>query len=431
MQLVTRVLYNIVFTFFAIFYLPAFFAKGKHRAGFLSRFGRVPDKIKKDLSGQNAIWLHAVSAGEAALALRLAALLRLRLPRSKFIFTCTTPAGLEVLQRSAEPGDATLYFPIDFPCCVRAFLDAVVPSALIVLETEIWPNLLWAAKKRGIPVFLANARLSDRAFRKYACIRPMMASILPVFTSIWAQNDLMRRRFVELGAPECTTLTLGNLKYDWRAPDVVDPFVPRMDESLRRRGLSLFVAGSTHEGEEELLFSLAADWAARYPDWRILIAPRHLNRLEAIEARARKVGCPTGRTAEADPAQWEAGSVYLLDRMGVLGALYRVSEIVFVGGSLVDVGGHNLVEPATFEKSILFGPFMHNFKEMAEDFVSASAAVRVKDPLEWKEKASELAGNAALRREMGLRAKALVKRHEGAAERCAEAFLTVYSKTGK
>ncbi|HTL70310.1 MAG TPA: 3-deoxy-D-manno-octulosonic acid transferase [Candidatus Eisenbacteria bacterium] len=415
-------MYDFLFALFALFYLPAFFLKGKHRNGaWRARLlGEVPADARRALAGRRVLWLHAVSVGEVVLALRLAASLKERFPGAKVLLTTTTAAGREVAGKIKADDDTLLWFPADFRFAVKAFADAVKPSALILLETEIWPNLIRELSARKVPVFIVNGRISDRSIGAYRSLRGLLGPVLRLLSGIGAQDETMRSRFVELGADPARTVVTGNVKFDWQPPVDREGAAAAIEKKIKTPGTFLCVAGSTHEGEEEALFGMFESIRRSRPEFRLLIAPRHLERLPAIEAAAAKLGVKTRRVAEGGG---DGGAVWLLDRMGVLATLYRAADAVFVGGSLVPRGGHNLVEPAYYEKPLFFGPYMQNFREMADAFLKDGAAVQVKDAEDLERQLAALLGDGERRKSLGQAARRLVSRHQGATRRNIDALL--------
>ena len=428
-----RFLYEVVFFIFSFFYLPVFIAKGKFGASWRERFGRVPREVSKTLSSERVLWVHAVSVGEVGLAIGFLDRLREALPEFRFVITTTTLAGHEVAQKIKKEEDVLLYFPVDFRSAIRRFIKSISPEVMVLFETEIWPNLIWELSARKIPVFILNGRISDRAFQQYRKIRVFLKRVLGHLSLIAAQDERMRGRFIALGAdPEKVTVT-GNVKFDWKPVQGAAPAeAQRLQRFCKKASEFLCVAGSTHEGEEEVFFSIHRKLQNSCPGFRLLIAPRHLNRMAAIETSALKYGLSARRIGLEDRGFEKAiheGEILLLDQMGVLPFLYETADLVFVGGSLVPVGGHNLVEPAYFERPILFGPFMNNFLEMAEEFKKNEAACPVKDAGDLEKNILDLFSTPARRQSLGKAAKRLVLHHQGAQQRNIELLVETLGRT--
>ena len=417
-----RFVYDILFFIFSLIYLPLFFIKGKHRDGFRSRLGRVPAAVKEKLAGTNVVWIHAVSVGEMAQGVRLSETLRTKFDHVRFVLTATTAAGKEIAERFKRPEDVALYFPVDFRGAVDAFIRGINPKAMIILETEIWPNLLYALSERRLPVFIMNGRISDRAMPKYRLMKFFLTPLLNRLTWVGAQDEEMRSKFLELGlAPQRIEVT-GNMKFDWEPPAFHGSEIETIERNYKTPGTFLLIAGSTHDGEEAMLLDLAKKIKNEFPFFKLLIAPRHLDRIESIEGQARKKGIELEKLSSGAEGLSE-GSVLLLDKIGVLANLYRIADAVFVGWSLVLRGGHNLIEPAYFEKPVIFGPWMDNFREMAFAFKAAGAAVEVKDLGGLETEVRRLIQDQSARKTIGTAAKKLIERHRGATEKNTKVFL--------
>ena len=420
-----RLLYRILFFIFSIAYLPFFFFKGKHREGFGERLGWIPPKVRLKLAGKKVIWIHAVSVGESILAMHFLEALKKERPSAAILITVTTPTAREMVLRKKKEEDTLLYLPVDFKGAVRRFANAVKPAVLILFETEIWPNLIWELSDRQVPIFIVNGRISEKALNSYKKVSFFLTPILNRIRKIGAQDETMRRRFLELGADEGRVEVTDNLKYELR-PDTrsSEPWAEKIRSVFGKSRIFLFIAGSTHEGEEEFLFNLYPTLAASDRDFRMLLAPRHVERVDAVLQKARALGVPAERLSEA---RWTADSlapVLILDKMGVLSGLYAEAEVVFLGGSLVPVGGHNPTEPASFGKAVIFGPHMQNFNEMAEEFIRSNAALRVQSAEELRQAIEALVKDSVRRAALGAAAKKLMERHQGALRKNLEMILT-------
>ncbi len=408
--------YNFLFFLFSIFYLPMFILKGKGRGGFGSRLGKVPDEIVQKLKGKKVLWVHAVSVGEVALALRLLKHWQSLFPKICFVLTTTTVAGYEVASKTKSEEVTLLHFPVDFGFSVRRFIRSIGPGAVVMMETEVWPNLVWELQSKKIPLLILNGRISDRAIGSYRRVRCFLKSIFGALTAVGAQEEEMRQRFIELGAEPSRVVTTGNLKFDWEPSAGASPELVQLRQKLIRSGDFLLVAASTHAGEEEIFFDLYKELKPGLPRLQLLMAPRHLDRLSSIEtaASARSLRLKRVFIDAANGYDDSSDGVWILDRMGVLAHFYPVADAVFVGGSLVPVGGHNLVEPAYFGKPVLFGCHTQNFQEMSELFLKKGAAFRLEGAKELKEKLILLYQNQATGRQMGEAAHRLLSSCRGA-----------------
>lgn len=422
-----KILYNIFFSVFALLYLPSFYFKGKSAAGLGSRLGRIPEETRAQLEGKEILWVHAVSVGEVALAIRLLTDWRERFPGKKFVLTVTTVAGREVAQRQISPADILLWYPVDFAFSVRRFIGTLKPQAVVILETEIWPNLLWELSRKKIPVFIFNGRISDRAYPKYLRIRSFMRPILNLFSGIGVQDETMRRRFEALGAEPSRLAVTGNIKFDWQPPKAVSEEAITVIRTHRQPSHFLMLAVSTHAGEEEILFDLYKNKIKENPNFRLFIAPRHLSRISAIEAAAAKSGVEM-KSVFSDPNnRYDEGiqcPVLIVDRMGVLPAFYEAADLVFVGGSLVPVGGHNPVEPAYYRKPILVGPYMQNFEEMTRAFLEAGAITQITRSADLAQVTQGFMSDPVKCSAAGEAAKSFVQREGGAILKNTQTFLS-------
>ena len=427
-----RLFYDVIFFIFSLFYLPLFLIKGKWNRASLSRFGIISEETVERLKEKPVLWAHAVSVGEISLAVGFINRLRGDWPNAQFLITTTTPAGHEVAQKIKNEEDFLLYFPADFRWTVKAFLKKVSPAAVVLFETEIWPNLIFTLSEKKVPVLILNGRISDKAMKGYRRVRFFLRKVLERVSAIGVQDERMRERFIALGArPECVIRT-GNLKFDWMPPASSSDGVSSLRRFCRRPSEFLWIAGSTHDGEEEKIFEIYSRLKTRHGHLRLLVAPRHLHRVTEIEKLAVKKGLPL-RKISAQISDLAAAvsrdEIWLLNQMGVLASLYETADAVFVGGSLVPVGGHNLVEPAFFEKAIVFGAHMNNFLEMAKEFKGNQAALQVRDSEELSVELNSLIGDPARRMQLGKAARRLVLRHQGATDKSRELLMVYWQKS--
>jgi 3-deoxy-D-manno-octulosonic-acid transferase len=415
-----RYFYKIGFWFFALLYLPFFFLKRKHKDNWPERFGQVPDETAQKLAGKKVIWVHAVSVGEVSLAIRLIGAMKERGTGHSYVLTVTTAAGREAAMKLKDDEDTVLYFPADFGFSVRAFIRSVRPKALVILETEIWPNLIDELSRRTIPVYIVNARISDKAIAKYRWARGFMRRVLARVTVIGAQDELMRERFISVGANPQQVQITGNMKFDWRPAAGRESVVEKIRQYYGAKPF-LCIGGSTHAGEEAALLKIAASISKERPYFKLMLAPRHMDRLDKVLKEVEDAGFTPVRASllidGGSAPVWNGKQVLILDKIGILSALYEIADAVFVGGSLVNVGGHNLVEPAFFEKPVFHGPFMSNFLEMVQQFQEAGAGVQVASAAELESGLRKVMESPAEAREMGRRARALVLKHQGATQK--------------
>lgn len=402
-------------------WIPWMALSAKRRKNFPDRLGRRLARLPLPAASRR-VWIHAVSVGETRSAVPLVRALRERLPEAELLFSTVTLTGQEVAGNALRGQvGATFFFPFDLPGVSRKFLDRVRPDVVAILETEIWPNFLAECARRTIPVVILNGRISERSFRGYGRVRSLFSRVLSCVTAIAMQTEEDARRIVFLGAdPDKVTVT-GNMKFDvTHSPEAVNPFLSWM-RSEKERGSAWFVAGSTHEGEEEAILAAFADARTVNPSVRLLLAPRHPERFEGVEALCRRRGWEVlRRTRIAGEGNGSSSPIVLLDTVGDLLSAYAAADIAFVGGSLVPKGGHNILEPALFGVPAITGRHTENFREITEIFTRGNAVMTVGDGPTLSRRLSEWAADPSPFREMGLRAKALLGRLRGAAERNAD-----------
>lgn len=383
------------------------------------RLGYLP--ITFNVDGEESIWIHAVSVGEALTARALAADLKQRYPRLRLFLSTTTIAGQQVARRSLQDVDGVFYFPFDWAFIVRRTLDLVKPRAFIMMETEIWPNLLRACRERGVKTILINGRISSRSYPRYRLIRPFFRRVLADVDRFCMQSEESAHRLIELGADPVRVRVTGSLKFDsLEAP------VPLAHGKPRQRVLRFFrvsptrtviVAGSTMRGEESAVLRAFARLKATTPGALAVLAPRQPERFGEVERLSRDAGFVTIRRSELPIDAEPSADVVVLDSLGELAQLYQLATAVFVGGSLVDHGGHNILEPAIFGKPVVFGPHMQNFKEIANAFVRSGAAVQVQSDRELEEVLPALVTDPVRRAQLGAAARALVEANRGAKDK--------------
>ena len=395
--------YNMVLVLVFLIVLPAsplvLFLGLRYRDGFAQRLGFYPKAVCRSFASAKPLWIHAASVGEVRSAEALIRELKARSPARKVLLSTFTATGNRMARQI--PGvDAAIYLPLDFPWAVRRALSAFDPAILLIIETEIWPNLLRGAFCRGIPSVLLSGRISEKAFARYSIGRGFFRRVLGFFSVLGMQSPGDASRATKLGAAESKVSVVGSLKFAPRNTD------NRWQKILAVRDPSrpLIVAGSSHRGEEEIL--LTAFKAARgpFPRLSLVLAPRHPERFDEVEKLLQSSCFTFQRKSRLAAEEYFAHDVLLLDTVGELPEFFAAGDIAFVGGSLVDRGGHNLLEPARFEKAILFGPYMANFSSIAEQMKGCGAALEVRDAAALSQALIDLLGDPQARRRMGERA---------------------------
>jgi len=417
-------IYQVVLVLLTPLYLIARVVRGKPIAGMRQRLGWYPREIRESLVAlDRPIWLHVVSVGEAIAAEPLIQKLRPRMPETGWVITTVTPTGQEVARKFIREGkDQLLYLPWDLTPVMRRVIRAIRPRLFLCFETELWPVLFRELHRASVPIAVVNGRISPRAFRRYLLVRPWMErALLPVGLFL-VQSAQDARRYAAIGAAKDRIVVAGNVKWDIQN---LNGSGGQQSGSLRAAlGLAstdvLWTAGSTHSGEERLILRVYKRLQSRYPQLKLLIAPRHPERVSEVESEAAAAGYRSIRRTRLNGAPVAADSVILLDTVGELKSFYQASDLVFVGGSLVPKGGHNLVEPALFQRPIVTGPHLHNFQDIAESLAQAGGMAIVRSPEELEERIQRLIENPALRQDVGRRAYGVIAQNQGAAARSAD-----------
>ena len=380
------------------------------------RYGYYPGAAPETRS---TIWLHAVSVGEVNAAAPLVEALLARRPQVPLVITSITPTGSE--RARALWGDRVrhVYLPYDLPGAMRRFLAQFRPGCALLMETELWPNLLFACRDAGVPVSIVNARLSERSLRGYQVLAPLIRRALQTARRVCAQGHADAKRYIRLGARPESTVETGNLKYDVAELEGLEGFVSVFRAHAGAR--PVWIAASTHPDEETAVLVAHRALRQAYPDALMLWAPRHPERFKAAYEQARSFGFRT-HSRSYQPLPGSDNAVFVIDTLGELGRFYACADVAFVGGSLQPVGGHNLLEPAAVGVPILTGPHLHNFSDIARQLSAAGAMEIVDSPEVLGERLVDLLGSAGLRAQMGEAGRALVVDGRGALERTWQAI---------
>ena len=427
-----RFCYNVLFTTLFLLSSPYYFfrlwRRGNWVEGFGQRFGRYSVKLKQAITNRQVIWIHAVSVGEVNLCTQLIRALEPRLPNIKIVVSTTTTTGMGELQRHLPSHISKVYYPIDRRPWVSRALASLNPEAVILVEAEIWPNFLWRAKKRGTPVFLVNARLSDRSWRGYRQLgflfRPLFASL----EGVGAQTDADAAKLRELGCRPEAIRVVGSLKYD--AARLEERRLLNVPALLKQVGVEdgapVIVAGSTHQGEESLLAEMLPRLKSRFPGLVLVLVPRHFERGREVGRELESRGVKfVYRSEIVAHTQLKAGDVdcLLVNTTGELKLFYEHATVIFVGKSLSAQGGQNPIEPGALAKPMVFGPNMQNFSDIVSQFLKEKGAVQVQNPAELEEAIASLLGDEKRREELGTNALKVVRRNLGAIDRTVEMII--------
>ena len=423
-------IYNVLFALAFPFMLPGFLLRMLRRGGYAARMGdhfalyprSVAEALRADQPGSR-VWVHAVSVGEVQVAGQLMREWRRAEPGVRFLFSTTSSTGWKMAEREVAEGDILIYNPLDFPNFVKSALLTVRPRAVVLTESEIWPVFIRTARRMGVPLFLINARVSDRSAPRYAKARWFFKDVFGCFARIFAQSEMDRDRLLAAGAPESRVTVTGSFKFD----------VARRNEAKERELREwagegrILLGGSTWPGEDEVMLRIAAqlreELGAAAP--RLVIAPRHFEKADAVEANVRKAGFRCVRRSRGEKASGAADEVLLADTTGELMGLYGIADAVFVGKSLCEHGSQNMIEPCLCGKPTAVGPNTENFRPVMSDLMEGGGIVQVADEadlartvLGWFRD-----GDGGL----GERARAAVERRRGVVPACVSAIREVLS----
>ncbi len=380
----------------------------KYRGGLTQKLGRLRKSVMRVIKGTRPIWVHAVSVGEVMAAHPLIRELKKKYPQRKLILSTVTVTGHYTARRRVPEADAVFYFPFDYPCIVRKVISGINPEIVLIAETELWPNFFRELKRAGIPSAVINGRISPHSYQNYMKFRKLFNSVFDNITLFCMQSDEDARRIKDIGAaPEKVSVT-GNLKFDQKIP-AAQPNPIKVPA-----GRKVITAGSTHRGEEAVLLDVFSRLREKYPTLLLIIAPRHPERFDEVEGLINSAGYECQRRTRLNgPVK----DVLLLDTIGELRTFYAIGDIAFVGGSLVKVGGHNLLEPAAMKKPVIFSRYMFNFKEISEALISSGGGMMVKDKGELYAQLDSLLSDQERARHLGECAFRVIEANSGAAKK--------------
>jgi 3-deoxy-D-manno-octulosonic-acid transferase len=419
----TRLLYNLLFpfAFLAILprYLQSMFRRGDYRRDFGQRFARYEPALRERLRHGAWIWVHAVSVGELLIALKLLDELHRRHPDWKFVVSSTTSTAHALALEKQQDWWVPVYTPVDFQPVVRRAFDLVQPRAVILTESEMWPNFIWTAARRQIPVLLVNARVSPRSARRYRRFARILRPVTRCLRFVGLQEKEHAELWSHLGIPPERLKVTGSVKYD-PEPDALGgrDFRPVLDRFGFQPSEPILLAGSTHEGEEEILAEALRLLREEFPRARLLVAPRHIERTADIVNRLQRTDWRVARRT-ANP-QSETPDILLLDTTGELRDWYACADVVFMGKSLCGSGGQNPVEAILAGRPVLFGPHMENFSALRDALLAAGGALEVRDADSLARETAGLLADSAKREQTTRSARLALEPHQGAATRTAD-----------
>jgi 3-deoxy-D-manno-octulosonic-acid transferase len=421
------ILYNILLLVAAVFAVPYYAVRmiltGKYRKSLGPKFGFTDAAVFHAMQGSPRIWIHAVSVGEVTAAAPVVASLRARYKDACIVLSTSTETGQEMARRIVPDVTAIIYYPLDIPLVVRKVLRRVKPDIFIPTETELWPNFIRICREMGVKIVMINGRISPRSFKKYSLTRFFWKDILGAIEEIGVISETDGARLEALGMPSSRIRVLGNAKYDSLAAKASPQLRGEIMERLNmQEGDRSLVAGSTHEGEEEVVLSVYKRLLNPYPDMKLIIVPRHVERGPAVHAAVRGRGFADAISlTEINAGKRRADErVIVIDAIGELFAVYSLASVVFCGGSLVPKGGQNILEPAAWGKVVFYGPHMDDFRDEKELLEKSGAGITVTGADDLGEKILAILSDREELAARGERGRRVVAANAGAAERYAE-----------
>jgi 3-deoxy-D-manno-octulosonic-acid transferase len=416
-------LYDLILYASSLFLVPYYLFRGlrfgKARHGIRERLGIFPKDLHRQLMGRQVIWVHAVSVGETRAAIPLLKSLRKHYPDALLVLSNVTETGRKIAAGVKEV-DHYIFFPFDLRWIVRKTLNIIKPNLIILVETEIWPNFVLEAKRQEIPLVLVNGRISDRSFPRYRMAGKLLEPILDSISDFCMQSEQDSRRIRHLGASSGRVQVTGNLKFDMQPPEIDTTELSSLKRDLKLpEACTIWVAGSTHNGEELQLVDVYQKLRKSCPNLFLILVPRHPERCRQVHDELSKKDIAVTFRSEVVTINrtLTSGEIMIVDTLGEMLKLYAVSELVFVGGSLVPVGGHNVLEASLMKKPVLFGPYMQNFKEIARLVRAAHGGLQVKDSDDLYRQMKVLLENPTEAERIGDNGRYLLQENQGATER--------------
>lgn len=409
-----RFLYSVIFILAIPLILLRLLWRGTRASAYFKRWDERFGLKPAPTAGKALIWVHAVSVGEVEAARPLISSLEENYPDHQILITTMTPTGSARVSSLYRNSVLHCYLPYDLPFAVKRFLKSARPELGIIMETELWPNLVHYAQQLDVPMVLANARLSARSAAGYQRIAKLTRAMLQSFSLIAAQSQDDRKRLIALGADKDTVHAVGNLKFEIALPASLSEEAEALRNIWGNR--PVFIAASTHEGEDEIILNASRQIRADFPDLLLILVPRHPERFDKVAALSQRAGFKILRRSDNGMCSRDI-QVLVVDTMGELPLFYGTADIAFVGGSLVPSGGHNLLEPAALGRAVVIGPHYFNFNEISQQFLQANAAIKVTDSQTLALAVMDLLRNPQKRADMGEAGQHLIQHSQGASRR--------------
>jgi len=413
------IIYDIIFFLFILVQFPVYLFKGKLKKDFLPRFGFLPEHTELD----RPIWIHAVSVGEAQAVKKLLEGLKSAYPGKKFVISTVTVTGNKVVRGYCSQDDFVTYLPLDLSFIVGSVVRKIDPCLFIMVETEIWPNIICALNKKKIPIIMVNGRISEASLKGYKLIRPFLKPVLDKISLCCVQSESDAGRFESIGMSREKIRVTRNMKFD---ASIAGQGAQLLRDKLKlKKSDKLLVCGSTHKGEEKMILDAYKKLLNDFIDLRLLIAPRHPERSRSIRELVLQSGFDAREISGLKQDEPAGREIFILDTIGQLLGFYSIADIVFIGGSLVNKGGHNILEPASFRKPVVFGPFMSNFRDIAGLFLSNNAGIMLRNRLELEPAIRSLLNHPQEAALLGDRGNRLIDSNKGATLRNIEAIKNI------
>ena len=422
--------YNILFFIGFLVLLPRAIVRMCRRGGYARHFGQRMARYSPELLAQfrdgGWVWVHAVSVGEIFVAVRFMQEFRARQPGAKFVLSTTTSTGHAIAEKEVKAPDVLIYMPLDFPFIMKRALSVIRPRALVLVECELWPNLIRWAKRGGVPVMLINGRISDHSYHGYRKLRLFTRPLLAQVDLFCVQTEDDRRKLEDLGALSAKLHVVGSSKYDMTLSNSGGEEKARaaLDLAGMARDRLVLLGGSTWAGEEEALLDIYKELRANVAQLVLVLVPRHAERREQVLSAIADRGLSVVRRTESKP-DVTSPDVLLVDTTGELRSFYACADVIFVGKSLFEHGGQNIIEPALCGKPIIVGPNMENFATVTQDFLEAEALIQVRDIVGLREAIWSLLSDPAKRISLGRKAQQLVREKAGAIDKTLQQVLSI------
>ena len=429
-------IYDLLLILFFLLFVPYFLWKmvfaGKYRTGIFQRIGFLPREIEESYKKIKPLWFHAVSVGEVIAVIPLIHKIKEKFPERKIVLSTVTHTGYQVAVARAKGVDDIIFFPFDFSWSVKKAIRSINPQILIITETEIWPNLLRELKRHTVPSIMINGRVSPSSYKRYRLGRFFFKAVLSDISVFCMQSTIDAERIIGIGADPNKVMVSGNIKFD----QYIVPISAQDRDELRRsfnlqKNQKVFVAGSTHRGEEGIILDVFKELKNFFPGLLLILAPRHPERFDEVEELIETKGIKAIRKTAIVPTEEKTYCpIVLLDTMGELARTYSIGDIIFVGGSLVNIGGHNLLEPAAYKKPVIFGPFMHNFIDITRYLIDSKGGILVKNKEEFFLWAQKLLKDKQLRNSLGEAAFDVIEKNRGALKKNREVIEKFFRQSG-